>query len=145
MKRKKHNIIFLDYDGVLSTPTDNFNDNVVNEEAINYVNQLCLDFGFDLVISSSWRKYPNYKELFYSFGIDRKIKILGCTELNSQKNRIEQINDYLNENMNEINKYLILDDAYFPGELGRHAVQTPYNMGFTTNKYLEALDKIQQI
>ncbi len=28
---KKHNIIFLDYDGVISIPSDNYKDNIVNE------------------------------------------------------------------------------------------------------------------
>ncbi len=141
---KKHNIIFLDYDGVISIPSDNYKDNIVNEQAIKYLNQLCLDFDFDLVISSSWRKYPNYKDLFYSFGIDKDIKILGCTDINSES-RINQIKSYLKEHEDEIDKYLILDDAYFPGHLGEHSVQCPYNMGFTKNKYIEALDKIQNI
>ena len=141
---KKYNIIFLDYDGVISIPSDNFYENVANPDAIKYLNQLCLDFDFDLVISSSWRKYHNYKDLFYSFGIDKRIKIIGCTEIND-KNRVEQIKDYIRDHKNEIDKFLILDDAYFPGELGKHHVQTPYNMGFTKNKYIEALDKIQQI
>ena len=63
---KKHNVIFLDYDGVISVPSDNFKENIVNEQAIKYLNQLCLDFNFDIVISSSWRKYPKYTDLFYS-------------------------------------------------------------------------------
>ena len=83
---KKHNIIFLDYDGVISIPSDNYKDNIVNEQAIKYLNQLCLDFDFSLVISSSWRKYHNYKDLFYSFGIDRRIQIIGCTEINKSEN-----------------------------------------------------------
>ena len=141
---KKHNVIFLDYDGVISVPSDNFKENIVNEQAIKYLNQLCLDFDFDLVISSSWRKYPKYKDLFYSFGIDKDIKILGCTEINN-KGRVEQVKDYLKEHEDEIDKYLILDDAYFPGHLGDHCVQCPPNMGFTKNKYIEALDKIQHI
>ena len=142
--QEKHNIIFLDYDGVISIPSDNFYENVANPTAIKYLNQLCLDFDFSLVISSSWRKYHNYKDLFYSFGIDKDIKILGCTEINSD-NRINQIKDYLKEHEDEIDKFLILDDAYFTGNLGEHCVQCPYNMGFTKNKYIEALDKIQNI
>ena len=144
MNTEKRNIIFLDYDGVISTPHDNYLENIVNEESIKYLNQLCLDFDFDIVVSSSWRKYHNYIDLFYSFGIDKRIKIIGCTEIND-KNRVEQIKDYIRDHKNEIDKFLILDDAYFPGELGKHAVQTPYNMGLTKNKFIEALDKIQQI
>ncbi len=144
MNTEKRNIIFLDYDGVISTPHDNYLENIVNDESIKYLNQLCLDFDFDIVVSSSWRKYHNYIDLFYSFGIDKRIKIIGCTEIND-KNRVEQIKDYIRDHKNEIDKFLILDDAYFPGELGKHAVQTPYNMGLTKNKFIEALDKIQQI
>ena len=144
MNTGKRNIIFLDYDGVISTPHDNYLENIVNDESIKYLNQLCLDFDFDIVVSSSWRKYHNYIDLFYSFGIDKRIKIIGCTEIND-KSRVEQIKDYIRDHKNEIDKFLILDDAYFPGELGKHAVQTPYNMGLTKNKFIEALDKIQQI
>ena len=142
--QEKYNIIFLDYDGVISIPSDNFYENVANPTAIKYLNQLCLDFDFSLVISSSWRKYHNYKDLFYSFGIDKRIKILGCTEINN-KGKVQQVSDYIKKHYREIDKYLILDDAYFPGELGKHHVQTPFNMGFTKNKYIEALDKVQQI
>lgn len=141
-KDKKYNIIFLDYDGVINTQRDNFMDNMANEDAIKYLNKLCLENNYDLVISSSWRKYKNYIELFYNFGIDRKIKILGSLDINN-KNRAEQIKDYLVMHEEEINNYIILDDAFFMGELGQHAIQTVYSMGFTENKYNEALNKIE--
>ena len=107
---KKHNVIFLDYDGVISIPSDNFKENIVNEQAIKYLNQLCLDFDFDLVISSSWRKYPKYKDLFYSFGIDKDIKILGCTEINN-KGRVEQVRDYIKEHEHEIASWCMRRDC----------------------------------
>jgi hypothetical protein len=47
--------------------------------------------------------------------------------------------------MNTPDMYIIIDDAFLPGELCRHLVQTTYSKGFNRNKYIEAVAKIDSL
>ena len=55
-----------------------------------------------------------------------------------------EIKNYLN-NHPEIEEYLIIDDAFLPGELCRHLIQTTFTKGFNENKYKEALSKMESL
>ena len=56
------NIIFLDYDGVINTKVEDFDGYFDNPEAIRYLNKLCKEFHFDIVVTSSWRHHSGYKD-----------------------------------------------------------------------------------
>ena len=112
MSREKIDVVFLDFDGVLSTERSNFRDEIVNPDAISNFNALCLENDLKVVISSSWRKYDAFL-----------------------------IKEYLKAHP-EINRYIILDDVYLGGELNSHLIQTTYSRGFNDSKYQEALNKL---
>ena len=59
------NIIFLDYDGVINTKIEEFDGYFDNPEAIHYLNKLCKEFHFDIVVTSSWRHHSGYKDFLY--------------------------------------------------------------------------------
>ena len=74
------NILFLDYDGVVNTPMyvpgkdfPRYNfpvDNKVNNyQACRNVSLLCKHTNSKIVVSSTWRKYTNYKECLYNGGL----------------------------------------------------------------------------
>ena len=137
------NIIFLDYDGVINTNIQEFDGYFDNPEAIRYLNKLCKEFHFDIVVTSSWRHHSGYKDFLYHSGLDPEINIIGCTNI-SYKGREFEIKEYLEEN-SDIDMYIIIDDAFLPGELCRHLVQTTYSKGFNRNKYIEAVAKIDSL
>ena len=142
MSEEKINVVFLDFDGVLSTERSNFQDEIINQEALNNFNSLCLDNNLKVVISSSWRKYEGYRDLFYSFGIDKRIDIIGAIAITGN-GKAFLIKEYLKEHP-EIDKYVILDDVYLGGELNSHLVQTTYSLGFNDRKLQEALNKLYE-
>ena len=138
-----NNIIFLDYDGVINTNTESFDKSFDNPEAIRYLNKLCKEFHFNIVVTSSWRQHKGYKDFLYNSGLDPDISIVGCTDI-SFKGREFEIKKYLDDN-DDIDMYIIIDDAFLPGELCRHLVQTTYSKGFNHNKYIEAVAKIEAL
>lgn len=140
MSEEKINVVFLDFDGVLSTERSNFQDEIINQDALNNFNALCLQNDLKVVISSSWRKYEGYIDLFYSFGIDKRIDIIGSIAITGN-GKAFLIKEYLKEHP-EIDKYIILDDVYLGGELNNHLVQTTYSLGFNDRKLQEALIKL---
>ena len=140
---KKNNIIFLDYDGVINIEEDNFYGYLENPEAIYFINKLCLENDFKIVISSSWKRHPQHKKLLHDAGLDEKVKIVGCTDI-THKGREFEIKKYLKEHP-DIDKYLIIDDADFSIDIKDHLVQTVFNIGFNKMKYEEALDKIKKM
>ena len=60
----------------------------------------------------------------------------GCFFWNFYENEIKR---YLDEHL--INKFIVIDDAYFSGEMAPYHIQTAPTLGFTENKYKEALEK----
>ena len=135
------NIIFLDIDGVINIKTDDFS-TVQSPKAIEYLNRLCHETGFKIVVCSSWRDRIDYKEYLHNLGLDEKIEILGKTN-NSNSGKEFEIMKYVEEN--DIGKYIVIDDAYFSVSMTPHHIQTAPRLGFTENKYLEALTKISKL
>ena len=143
MKKKEGiNIIFLDFDGVINTKEDDYTGKEVNNDAIYYINKLCLETGFKIVVCSSWRHRMNYKDFLYNAGIRPEIEIIGKTEYNPY-GREAEIKDYLKEN--KVDKYIIIDDSYLSSDMKDHHVQPASRLGFTQNKYEEAMKKISQL
>lgn len=136
-------VIFLDYDGVINLNPTGFDGCFNNPVAIEYLNKLCFDFDFKIVVSSSWRRHPEYKNFLYNSGLSNEIEIIGGTEITNQGREFE-IRNYL-EIHPEINEYLIIDDAFLPGELFKHLIQTTYSSGFNESKYKEALSKMETL
>lgn len=137
------NIIFLDYDGVINIDPTNFNGYFDNPDAIRYLNKLCLEFNYNIVVTSSWKQHPEYQNFLIDSGLDPKITIIGCTPVSNMGREFE-IKQYLEEHP-EIIEYLIIDDAFLPGELCRHLIQTTFTKGFNKNKYIEAVAKIDAL
>ena len=101
-------VIFLDYDGVINIGNKKFDGQLDNPEAIMYLNKFCKEFNFNIVVTSSWRRHPNYKNMLYDAGLDPKIKIIGCTIV-SHLSREFEINKYLSDNP-EVTEFIIIDD-----------------------------------
>ena len=141
-KDEKYNVIFLDFDGVINIKSDDFSTKLQNPDAIYYLNKLCLETNFDIVVCSSWRDHTDYKKFLYDAGLDKNIKIIGKTESFSSGREFE-IKKFVKDH--NIEKYIIIDDAYLGADLTPHHVQPASRLGFTENKYKEALIKISKL
>ena len=114
-------VVFLDYDGVINrkmwTRLDGEwvcrygypEDGRVNDcQAVQWVSEFCEKHGFDVVVTSTWRKYPEWESCLRGGGLREGVKVLGATALPT-KERAEEISDYLASHP-EIDTYLIFDD-----------------------------------
>ena len=114
-------IVFLDYDGVVNrkmwTQLDGKwvcrygypEDGRVNDgQAVQWVSEFCEKYGFDIVVTSTWRKYPEWETSLRGGGLRESVKILGATPLPT-KDRADEISDYLSLHP-EVDTYLVFDD-----------------------------------
>ena len=136
-------VLFLDYDGVVNISMWNERgtkrsfgypeDGKVNHfQAVQWVSEFCERCHYDIVVTSTWRKYGNYKECLISGGLRKGIEILGKTEDLSAVGgkRGDEIKLYLDTHP-EIKYYIIADDIdeVLP-EQREHFVQTQIEYGF---------------
>jgi hypothetical protein len=141
-------IVFLDYDGVVNTPmwneegtrcSYNFpSDNKVNNfQAIQWLSEACQKFGYDIVVTSTWRWDSNYKDCLINGGLRPGIEILGKTPTIMNQPRGVEIKTYLEEHP-EINYYIIIDDDLdmLPEQIG-HFIKTDPYVGFTLNSFVK--------
>ena len=135
------NVIFLDYDGVVNKAMWNedgtkccFNfpeDGKVNDfQAVKWIEQFCKEYNYSIVVSSSWRSEPNYKECLYNGGLSRNIEIIGCTPyLGFGFIREDEIAFYLKDHP-EIDNYIIVDDVDEFPNMQEHFIKTEESRGF---------------
>src|SRR6476469_8779291 len=117
-------IIFLDFDGVISTTRayaaqkhiDDFYLRWLDPVACELVRQLCEQFSLQIVVSSTWRQfgYDNVAKSLTPSGLVKFLHDDWCThtrQFNSETShadRPKQIDDWLARNGSP--NYLILDD-----------------------------------
>ncbi len=151
MERK--NIVFLDYDGVVNTlmfyegqnqpryyyPEDN---KVNNYQAVRWLEKLCLEENASIVVSSDWRKWPNYVECLRNGGLSEKVEILGKTPILGYEDstRGQEIQAYIDQNKDKfiIENFVILDDDVDMGDLLPNLVKTYAMVGFHYKEYIKA-------
>lgn len=150
-------IVFLDYDGVVNRkmwvnedgqwirrfgyPSDG----AVNDtQAVQWVSEFCERFGYDIVVSSTWRKYPEWADCLRAAGLRESVKIIDATPL-PRRNRVREISDYLSEH-GDVESYLIFDDDRSLIEVGPdgshsgHVVLCCKDRGFSEEEYNKAVE-----
>ena len=119
-------IVFLDYDGVVNRKMWALvegkwvyrygypEDGKVNDvQAVQWVSEFCEKYGYDIVVTSTWRNYPEWEDCLRNAGLRESVKILGATSVSAQ-GRIQEISDYLSCH-SDVESFLIFDDnaTYF--------------------------------
>lgn len=147
-------VIFLDYDGVVNTPmwelrngqwkcrfNHDFDGKVNNTQAVQWVSEFCEKYGYDIVVTSTWRYSDDYDVFLIQAGLRKGIEILGRTPFlrlrDYSKTRGDEISQYLAENP-EITGYLIFDDEADMGPHLDHLVQCNPDIGFGYAEYCHA-------
>ena len=142
----KSRVCFLDYDGVVNTPMWNEEGTVCsygwakqgkvnNFQAVQWLSEACQKFGFDIVVSSTWRMWDNYKECLINGGLRKGIEVLDRTPEIRTQSRGFEIKTYLEEHP-EIQYYVIVDDEadMLPEQIG-HLILTDGDVGFTLKDF----------
>lgn len=141
------NVIFLDYDGVVNNIiwdpekgradySHPFMGKVNNFQAVQWLSEFCEKYDYKIVVTSTWRLHPNYKECLIAGGLRDGIEILGCVGTRLET-RGDEIMAYLRQHP-EIEKWLVLDDEDcsegFP-EIENHQVLCRTNAGFNLEEF----------
>lgn len=124
MENKKFNVLFLDYDGVVNNIIWDVNnldngaryswpyDNKVNDvQACLWIAALCRQYGFKIVVSSSWRVHDNYIECLYNGGLPKDIEVIGRT--GNKQTRGLEIADWISQHSDQVDNFIIVDDDEF--------------------------------
>lgn len=108
---------------------------VNNFQAVQWVSEACQQFGYDIVVTSTWRLDSNYKECLINGGLRPGIEVLGRTPRFSGQPRGAEIKAYLEEHP-EILYYIIVDDEadILPEQRG-HFIQTNGDTGFNLGEF----------
>lgn len=101
------NILFLDVDGVLNSLSSN---EELSSDLLNNLKVIVDHFKCDIVLSSSWRCYPDsIKTLTYAFEEHNIPKWKSITpDLCGE--RWTEIKDWIDKNVNELCNVIVLDD-----------------------------------
>ncbi len=133
-------------DGVVNTPMWNAEGTccsygfskegkVNNFQAVQWVSEACQKFGYDIVVTSTWRLWDNYKECLINGGLRQGIEILGRTPSLRGQPRGAEIKRYIDEHP-EILYYVIVDDeADILPEQRDHFIQTNGDTGFNLSEF----------
>ena len=146
-------VLFLDYDGVVNISMWNEagtkrafgypEDGKVNHfQAVQWISEFCRRCHYDIVVTSTWRKYGNYKECLINGGLSDKVEIIGKTEdlSHNGKKRGDEIKLYLDSHP-EVRYYIIVDDIdeTLPCQK-EHFVKTIPEYGFCEPEMNRCLD-----
>ncbi len=114
---------------------------VNNFQAVQWLSEACQKFGYDIVVTSTWRLDDNYKECLINGGLRSGIEVLGRTPRFSGQPRGAEIKAYLDEHP-EITHYVIVDDEsdILPEQRG-HFIKTNGDTGFNLSEF-RAFEKI---
>lgn len=139
-------VCFLDYDGVVNTPMWNAEGThcsygfpkqgkVNNFQAVQWLSEACQKFGYDIVVTSTWRLDDNYKECLINGGLRKGIEVLGRTDRLRDVCRGVEIKKYIDEHP-EIQYYVIVDDEadMLPEQMG-HFIMTNGDTGFNLSEF----------
>jgi len=136
------NVVFLDYDGVVNILTwektrdgryvCNFNfpsDDCVNDkQAVQWVSEFCEEYGYKIVVSSTWRMSENYEACLRNSGLRDSVEVLGATPI-LHSTRAEEISQYLRDHP-EITGYLVFDDEVVGGDHTDRLIRCDSTRGF---------------
>lgn len=160
-------VVFLDFDGVVNRKMwvnedgkwvcryGYPEDGAVNDvQSVQWVSEFCEKYGYDIVVTSSWRKY-GYEKYLRAAGLRDGVRVVGATAI-SDGDRSQEISDYLSSHP-EVESYLVFDDDeslmrktyyfdedteyVFPtaGEHYKHLVLCDSRIGFGENEYNKAV------
>lgn len=125
-------VLFLDIDGVLNCKRDleviveKPTNRIINQKFVERLNDIIEETGCKIVLSSTWRKFPDDVEWLKEF-----FPIYDTTpNLNSPRG--EEIRYWLKEYGKDVVKYCIVDDdGDMLDDQLRHFVQTTFDDGLT--------------
>lgn len=145
-------VIFLDFDGVVNTPMwENRNgklrcgygfpkDGKVNNwQAVQWVSEFCQEFGYSIVVSSTWRKdgWETCERCLKNGGLREGIDVVGVTPVSKTGYRGEEIKAWLCAHP-DVDGFLIFDDDEDMEPFPDRLVKCRGDVGFMMDEHTRA-------
>lgn len=127
-------LIFLDIDGVLTTPGNNWH---FNKECVDNLIELIRSCDAKIVVCSSWRESTLEQTLRY---LPAKLRehIIAQTPDIPNEDKGKEVQSYIHQHPSQLamleDEYIIIDDdpaSYMPFQRSMHLVTTDMAQGFT--------------
>jgi len=135
------NVIFLDFDGVVTTPRTSFMD--LDPICMIPLQRLVNTIQASIVISSSWRvgrQVEEFQTNLERFGLGRSV--IGMTPVTNSMSRGQEIRLWL-ERHSEVTSFVILDDAADIEPFMDRLIQTSIQTGLTEEDVDRAIQLFQ--
>jgi hypothetical protein len=139
-------IIFLDFDGVITTRATKFR--TFDPNCIFQLKRILEETNSYIVITSTWRllyTFYDLQSLFEKAGIPRD-RIFAMTRDRNNDGRGVEIKEWLDNVANplHVKKYVIIDDDTFDmGEFTKETIKTKTECGLTQKEADEAIKKLK--
>lgn len=150
---EKHNIVFLDIDGVINKFKLSDDESIItklDDDTIENLNSLISLTNCKIVISSSWKTSTTYMDILEEELFPRLPTgcVIGCTPtFVPQIDRQYEISAWISKNIDKIRNFVILDDYDFELELflklDRCVITDAVN-GLTVSDVQTAVDKLSE-
>jgi len=125
-------VIFLDMDGVLNSAWMTDRMRYIEKEKYLLLKKIVTETGAKVVLSTSWREFPDWKNFLTDFFACWDIEVIGATPI-LETNRSEEIKAWLKD-QDSVQSFVILDDFDM-----RDAF--PNNMVYTVDRGRIGLDE----
>lgn len=152
-------VVFLDFDGVVNTiywekdangiccvnAMKRGHEELNNQQAIGWLNELYSIVQYDIVVSSTWRmgmSVEDLQNLLIKSGFRPEIRVIDKTPVLHEERGVE-IQQWIDEN-NFTGDFIIIDDDSDMGELLPKLVKCDTYIGFTIYDYQKSLKLLQK-
>ena len=134
-------VLFLDVDGVLNS-SKSFNKGLdsVDQDMIHQLKRIIVSTGAEIVLTSTWRLYPQLLDKISNILSDNDLTIRDTTSP-SFRNRAYEINQWLDKRK-YVTQFAILDDEQ-DAEIEGHFFRTDFSIGLNesiANQVIEFLN-----
>lgn len=117
-------VIFLDIDGVLNRICTNDGNNYFDPDCVDQLRRIVQETGAKVVLSTSWREFADWKNMLIQFFHAIRIEVIDCTTVTENGKRAEEIKDWIRNNQDKVNNYVVLDDDDMTNDFPDHMVRT---------------------
>lgn len=129
----KSKIIFLDCDGVLNKACLGADKRYFHPDCFRAFQRIVRETGAKVVLSSSWREFPDWYEMLVDFFAVIGIEIVDKVPVLGIGTRESEIDRWMSENLASLGEWVVIDDWDMSESFPGHFVHTcsPGSIGLT--------------
>lgn len=116
-------VIFLDMDGVLNNAY-HLNNRYIEKDKFEQLQRIVKETGAKVVLSTSWREFPDWSNFLHDFFCVAGIDVVGSTPVRDGWRRQDEIREWFKDNDFPIDAFVVLDDIDMSSDFPENMVCT---------------------